>query len=109
MTDRVVVLRDDDGLSFVADACATLADSVNGIRAARRSDEDLVGVYAEMVRAYARLIRPRLIAKGETVRLAILDHLLERLDQAQTGARAVPVVDIVDRLHGELEREHSLV
>ncbi len=51
MTDRVVVLRDNEGLSFLADACAAWSDSVNGIRAATQSDDELLGAYAEMVRA----------------------------------------------------------
>jgi hypothetical protein len=29
MVDRVVVLHADDGLSFIADACAVMADAVN--------------------------------------------------------------------------------
>ena len=79
-----------------------------GIRAATQSDDDLLGAYAEMVRAYARLLRPRLIAQDETVRLGVLDHLLNRLDEAQAGTRAVPVIDVVDRLHAELTREQSI-
>ena len=106
--DKVVVLRAQDGLSFVADACSALAEAVSEIRVAKRSEPDLLDVYTELVVAYVRLSRPRLLAQQEAVRVAILDHLMERLAQAQDGAIRLPVIDIVDRLHGELEREHAI-
>ena len=105
MADRVVVLRDRDGLSFVADGCAALADAANEIRLARAGDADLVRAYAELVVAYSRLMRDGLAERGETVRLAIIDHLVERLRQAQAGEVAMSVLDLVDRLHGELSSE----
>ena len=58
-----------------------------------------------MVTAFARLLQPRLVARHEDVRVAVIDHLLGRLEEAQAGIRAVTVIDIVDRLHGELVRE----
>lgn len=109
MTDRIVVLRDREALSFVADGCAALADAANQIRLARAGDAELVNVYAEMVVAYSHLVRDGLAERGETVRLAIIDHLVERLRQAQTGEIAMSVLDIVDRLHGELTRERAPV
>ena len=105
VADRVVVLRDRDGLSFVADGCAALADAANEIRLARAGDADLVRAYAELVVAYSRLMRDGLAERGETVRLAIIDHLVERLRQAQAGEVAMSVLDLVDRLHGELSSE----
>ena len=58
-----------------------------------------------MVKAYADLIRPRLVVRGEKARVAVIDHLLGRLPEAQSGVRATPLADIVDRLHGKLVRE----
>jgi hypothetical protein len=106
MSDRVVVLRTDDGISFVADACAALADAVNELRVVRTPDTDLVDAYAELVVAYSRLVR-RQLADDPTgvVRVNIIDHLLERLRQARAGEDTLPIVDLVDRLHGELTRE----
>ena len=49
MVDRVVVLRADDGLSFIADACAVMADAVNETRLVTAGHADLVEAYAEMV------------------------------------------------------------
>lgn len=105
MTDRVVVLHADDALSFVADGCVALADAVNETRLVSDSRQGLVDSYAEMVVALARLMRPQLLGEGETVRVAVIDHLIERLGQARTGEFPTPVLDIVDRLHGELVRE----
>ena len=109
MNERIVVLRPDEGISFVADACAALAEAVNGVRPTRSGDAELTNVYAEMVRAYARVVRPRLVDHGEEVRVAVIDHLLGRLDEAQAGVRAIAVVDIIDRLHGELVRDDAFV
>nr|MDQ6949177.1 hypothetical protein [Actinomycetota bacterium] len=68
-----------------------------------------VEAYAELVVAFARLVRPRLLDDGETVRVAVMDHLLDRLTQARTGLIALPVLDIVDRLHGELTQDYARV
>ena len=38
MSDQVLILRRDNPLDFVANACAALADSVNELRAARVGD-----------------------------------------------------------------------
>lgn len=106
MTERVVVLNPADPFAFVADACGALAAAVNEVRPWSPSDTGLVDVYAEMVVAYANLVRP-LIAESSsaTARLAIIDHLVDRLRQAQAGDVEVRVADVVDRLHGELTRE----
>jgi len=109
MVDRVVVLHADDGLSFIADACAAMADAVNETRLVTAGHADVVEAYVEMVVAFARLVRPRLLDDGETVRVAVMDHLLDRLMQARTGLIALPVLDIVDRLHGELTQDHARV
>lgn len=109
MVDRVVVLHADDGLSFVADACAAMADAVNETRLVTAGHADLVEAYAEIVVAFARLVRPRLLDDGETVRVAVMDHLLDRLTQARTGLITLPALDIVDRLHGELTQDHARV
>jgi hypothetical protein len=103
MSDRVVVLRTQDPVSFVADACGALAEVVNKIQAWGPSHDELVRVYAELVRALANLERP-ILARAESgeVRLNIVDHLIERLDQAQSGQINMAVADIADRLHGEI-------
>ena len=62
-----------------------------------------------MVVAFARLVRPRLLDDRETVRVAVMDHLPVRLVQARAGLIALPVLDIVDRLHGELTQDHARV
>jgi len=104
-----VVLHADHGLSFIADACAVMADAVNETRLITAGHGDLVEAFAEMVVAFARLVRPRLLDDGETVQVAVMDHLLDRLTQARAGLIALPVHDIVDRLHGELTQDYARV
>ena len=96
--DRVVVLRPDDPVAFLAEACAAAADAVNELRVASVADAALVDVYAELVVAYARVERN----SYSGARLAVIDHLIERIAQACGGEIVTPLVDIVDRLHGEL-------
>ena len=105
MPDRVVVLRSHDPLSFVADTCAALADAVNEPHVWSPSHGELVAAYAGLVRAYARLVRPSV---QDEVRGRIIDHVLERLAQAERGEILTPVADIVDRLHGLLASEPAL-
>lgn len=106
MGDRMVVLRADDAVGFVADACAALADAVNEVRLSRSTDTGLVDTYAEMVVAYSRLLRRQWAEypdhRSAVVRVNVVDHLVERLRQARDGEITVPVVDVIDRLHGEL-------
>jgi len=99
MTDRILVLRKGDPLSLVADACAALADAVNEPHSWSSAHDDLVAAYAAMVRAYAGLVRPTIT---EEVRRRVIDHVLDRLGQAERGEIVTSVVDIVNRLHGEL-------
>jgi hypothetical protein len=99
MTERLVVFRSADPVPFVADACAALAAAVNDPHVWTETDLDGVAAYAAMVKAYAELVRPRI---DHEVALAIVDHLLDRLGQAQRGEFPTPIVDIVDRLHAEL-------
>ncbi len=101
--DRVVVLRRDDPLGFLADACAAAAAAVSEPRTWRPSA--MIDLYAELVVAHARLVRPHL----HVSRLAIVDHLVGRIAQARSGEIATPLVDIVDRLHGELASERAPV
>ena len=102
--DRVVVLRDDDPLAFVADACAAAAAAAAEPRSWRPQDVAMVDVYAELVVAHARLVRPRLGG----ARLQVIDHLTERIGQARSGEISTPLVDIVDRLHGEVTAQPAL-
>lgn len=102
--DQVVVLRDDDPLAFVADACAAAAEAAAEPRSWRPQDVAMIDLYAELVVAYARLVRPRLGG----VRLAVIDHLTERVAQARRGEIATPLVDIVDRLHSEVTAQPAL-
>ncbi|MHB8467662.1 MAG: hypothetical protein ACYDH6_08450 [Acidimicrobiales bacterium] len=109
MIDRIVVLRADDAFSFVADACAALAQAVNAVRALRDTDDALVETYAELVVAYGNLVRDHLDdGPHGQVRVAVIDHLIERLREARAGEIATPVLDVVDRLHAELTREPSV-
>jgi hypothetical protein len=104
--ERIVVLRSEDPLTFVADACAVLADAVNEVRVVRGADSDLVDVYAETVLAHCRLVRRQLADDpAGQVRANIIDHLVERLRQTRAGEISMAVLDVVDRLHGELTRE----
>lgn len=103
--DRVVVLPSDDPLAFVADACAAAADAVSEPRPWRSSDVAVVDVYAELVVAYARLVSPHFHGS----RLAIVEHLMERVAQVRGGEITTSLVDIVDRLHGDLASERAPV
>ncbi len=102
MVDRVVVWHAHDGLSFVADACAVMGRcrerDPTGHRRASRPRRGL----CREVAAVARLFCSRLLDDSETVRIAVIDHLLDRLTEARTGLNALSVLDVVDRLHGEL-------
>lgn len=110
MADRVVVLRSDDALGFVADACAAIADAVNQVRIVRSGDQALVDVYAELVVAYSRLVHRDLAGDpADTARVNIIDHLVERVGQAQAGEITPPVLDVVDQLDAELTREPASV
>jgi hypothetical protein len=103
MSDRIVVLRSNDPLAFVADACAAVADLVNEAHVWRTSDPITLDTYSELLIALASLVRPTLDPDGPAkTHLAIIDHLVERLHQARAGDIAMPVVDIADRLHAEL-------
>lgn len=106
MSEHIVVLRTHDPVSFLADACAALAQAVNEVRAARPMDSELVDVYAEAVGAYARLMRGRMQDDSTAnTRVRRVEHLLVRLDEARAGIVRLPVLEIVDRLHGELASE----
>ena len=99
------MLRRDDPLAFLADACAAAAAAVSEPRRWRPSDLAMIDLYAELVVAHARLVRPHLHGS----RLAIVDHLVGRIAQARSGEITTPLVDIVDRLHGELASERTPV
>jgi hypothetical protein len=106
MTDRVVVFHPDDPSRFIVDACAALADAVNETRLWRDDDSAAIAVYAELVVALATVKRPDLVAdSSSSTQLAINDHLVGRIRQAQRGELVPPLLDIVDRLHAELVRE----
>jgi hypothetical protein len=110
MADRIVVLRPEDPVAFVADACAALADTVNQVPPWQPSDADLVDAYAAMLVAYARVMRPSLeMDPRSSARLAIIDHLLGRLTQAQAGEIGYRTADVADRLHAELVHEPTPV
>lgn len=80
------------------DACAAAAAAANELRPVRSSDAALLDVYAELVVAYARVERHRYTG----ARLAIIDHLIERIAQARNREIVTQLVDVVDRLHGKL-------
>ena len=103
--DRIVVLRSDDPLAFLADACAAAGAAVSEPRPWRPSDVAMIDLYAELVVAYARRVRPHL----NGTRLAIVDHLVGRVAQARSGEITTSLVGIVDRLHGEVASERAPV
>ena len=89
MSDQVLILRRDNPLDFVANACAALADSVNELRMSRVGDHLLIETYAEMLRAYSNLLRPALVGDPRcAVQVKVIDHLVERLDQARPAKSA---------------------
>ena len=102
MSDRLVVLRSDDPVGFVADACAAMAGAVNEPHRWSASDKAMAATYAALLRAYASLSIP---PDEEDVRSRIVTHLLHRLDQAERGEIVTPLLDVADRLHAELARQ----
>jgi hypothetical protein len=110
VNDRVVVLRSEDPLGFVADSCAALADSVNETCEWRPSDQARIEAYAELLCCYANLTRPALAAEsGSAVQLAVIEHLMERLAQARAGDINMSVLDVADRIHAELIHQPLMV
>ena len=106
MSDQVLILRRDNPLDFVANACAALADLANELRVSRMGDQLLIETYAEMLRAYSNVLRPALVGDPRcAVQVKVIDHLVERLDQARAGEISIPLLDIADRLHAELVRQ----
>ena len=117
MGDQVLILRRDHPLDFVDNACAANtassgwgeappADLVNEIRVSRMGDQLLIETYAEMLRAYSNLLRPALMSDPScATQVKVIDHLVERLGQARAGEISIPLLDIADRLHGELVRQ----
>lgn len=102
MSERIVVLRTDQPLRFLVDACSALADEVNEPHAWTTADEELLAVYAEAVTAVARLRRDELVGvSGSEVQVAVIDHLIERVRQTRAGEIAFRLADVVDRLHAE--------
>ena len=102
----MLILRRENPLDFVANACAALADSVNELRTSRVGDHLLIETYAEMLRAYSNLLRPTLVGDPScTTQVKVIDHLVERLGQARAGEISIPVLDFADRLHAELVRQ----
>lgn len=51
----------------------------------------------------------RLDEVGVPGRVGVMDHPLDRLTEARAGLIALPVLDIVDRLHLEFIQEHARV
>jgi len=106
MGDQVLILRRDRPLDFVDNACAALADLINEIHVSRMGDQLLIETYAEMLRAYSNLLRPASVSDPScTTQVKVIDHLVERLGQARAGEISIPLLDIADRLHGELVRQ----
>ena len=104
--EAVVVLHSDQPLTFVADACRSLSVSLGPLAAVGPGRDEQVVVYAELVCAYARLLRAR---SGNATWVKIADHLLSRVEQARTGEITLDLVDIVDRLHGHVEEARVAV
>jgi putative IMPACT (imprinted ancient) family translation regulator len=77
MGDRVVVLRSDDPLGFVADACAAVAELVNETHLWHLSDQLATETYAELLVALANLVRPDLITDASVLTRKFGGNLLE--------------------------------
>ena len=106
MGDQILILKRDSPIDFVADACAALADSVNEMHVWRAGNQALIDTYAEMLHTYSNLLRPVLAADpASATQLKVIDHLIQRLRQAQAGDISIPLLDIADRLHAELVRQ----
>ena len=106
MTDRVVVFASDLPKQFLIDVCAALADATNEPYVWVSADEELVTVYAEAVIALARVRRTELEEHpGSQVHLAVIDHLVQRIEQIRAGEIGFRLADVVDRLHAESLRE----
>ena len=106
MGDQLLILRRDNPLDFVANACAALADLVSELRVSPVGDQLLIETYAEMLRAYSNLLRPGLLGDpGCATQVKVIDHLVERLGQARAGEISIPLLDVADRLHAELVRQ----
>lgn len=102
MADRVVVLRAGQPREFLEEACAALADEVNTMHEWTESDDETLSVYAVAVTALARLRLLELADEpGARAQVAIIEHLIERVRQAQAGEIQFRLADVVDRLHAE--------
>jgi hypothetical protein len=102
MSEQIVVLHPGEPLQFLVEVCRALADTVNEAHTWRPSDAELVEVYAEAVCALAHLRRAELARRsGDEARVAVIDHLLERLRQTRAGEVEMRLADVVDRLHAE--------
>ena len=76
------------------------------MRVSRVGDHLLIATYAEMLRAYSNLLRPAFAGDPEcATQVKVIDHLVERLDQARAGEISIPLLDIADRRHAELVRQ----
>ncbi|MGO8870109.1 MAG: hypothetical protein ACLQPH_01680 [Acidimicrobiales bacterium] len=106
MSERIIMLRSNQPMRFLVDACAALADEVNGPHAWTASDEELLAVYAETASALARLRRAQLDRRPRCgVQIAVLDHLMVRVRQTRAGEIEFRLADVVDRLHAAATSE----
>jgi hypothetical protein len=101
------VLRSGQSLQFLMDTCAALADDVNEPHAWTNADQGLLNVYAEVVTALARLRREELAGRSEA-KVAIIDHLIERVRQTRAGEISMRLADVLDRLHAEAVHDFVL-
>ncbi len=105
MSQRVVQYRPGEPLAFLADVCGALADAIPDTDVGDPDRAELTAVYAEVVCAYARIVRPEfaLLPEGSDVWPRVIDHLLERVRQARAGEISLDLTDIAEQLHARIE------
>src|SRR5438874_1447853 len=83
----------------------TLADAIPDTDVGDPERAELTAVYAEVVCAYARIVRPEfaLLPEGSEVWPRVIDHLLERVRQARAGEISLDLPDIAEQLQARIE------
>lgn len=104
MTDKVVFLNPRQPLAFLASACAALAEALEDTVALGPNRDELAAVYAEVVGAYARLLRAEVARMPEMSRVwfDVVDHLLGRLKQVRDREILLDHVEVASQLHARL-------
>ncbi len=104
MTGRVVLLDPQRPLAFLENACATLAEVLEDTPPLSPTRDAVALVYAEVVGAYARLVREELsrVPEMSPVWFHVVDHLLERMRQVRAQEIAIDAAEIASQLHARV-------